>query len=84
MCIRPYSQCPICLTVTESAKASAHMRRQHFLNEEEREFYLAEMLPERQSSKDRSQGRKWEGYTTGMPLFETREGTRKDISDLIE
>lgn len=84
VCIRCYSQCPICLTVTESAKALAHMKRQHSLNEEEREFYLAEMLQERHSSKDRSQGRKREGSTRGMPLFETREGTRKDISDLIE
>ena len=79
VCIRRYSKCPICLTVTESARASAHMKRQHSLNEEEREFYLAQMLEERDSAKDKSQGRKREGFTRGMSLFERREETRKDL-----
>ena len=84
MCIRCYSQCPVCLTVTESVRASAHIKRQDSLTEEEREFYLDQMLKERDSTKEKSQGRKREGSMRGMALFEKSEETRKEISDLIE
>ena len=84
VCIRRYSQCPICLTMTESTRASAHIKRHHSLNEEERQYYLAEMLQEKHSSKDGSQERKRNGSTRGMALFERTETTRKDLSDLIE
>ena len=79
VCIRHYSQCPICLTVTESARVSAHIKRQHSLTEEEREFYLAQMLEERDSSKEKSQGRKREESTRGMALFEKSKEMRKEM-----
>ena len=42
------------------------------------------MLKERDSTKEKGQGRKREGSMRGMGLFEKSKETRKEISDLIE
>ena len=83
--IRRYSQCPLCLLITESCRTSEHLKKQHpSLTGQDVKYYAAQMLSEKHLTKEASQGRKRDGSTRGLTDYTVTETTPQELKKLIE
>ena len=83
--IKRFSQCPVSLSMVQSSRTSEHIKKQHpSLTHMDFKYYASQMLEEKHSTKEASQGRKREGCTRGLAEYSVSETTPPELKKLIE